>query len=78
MLAGDGCDPQAADVGFRAWWRWKSRNPGGRPKIDRELRDLVRRMGEENPLWGAPRIHGELLKLGFTVAQSTVSLSKAN
>ncbi len=60
-------------MGFRAWWRWKSRNPGGRPKIDRELRDLVRRMCEENPLWGAPRIHGELLKLGFTVAQSTVS-----
>jgi hypothetical protein len=41
-------------MGFRAWWRWKSRNPGGRPKIDRELRDLVRRMSEENPLWGAP------------------------
>ena len=60
-------------MGFRAWWRWKSRNPGGRPKIDPELRDLVRRMCEENPLWGAPRIHGELLKLGFTVAQSTVS-----
>jgi len=60
-------------MGFRAWWRWKSRNPGGRPKIDPELRDLVRRMCEENPLWGAPRLHGELLKLGFTVAQSTVS-----
>ena len=60
-------------MGFRAWWRWKSRNPGGRPKIDPELRDLVRRMCDENPLWGAPRIHGELLKLGFTVAQSTVS-----
>ena len=60
-------------MGFRAWWRWKSRNPGGRPKINRELRDLVRRICEENPLWGAPRIHGELLKLGFTVAQSTVS-----
>ena len=60
-------------MGFRAWWRWKSRNPGGRPKIDQELRDLVRRMCEENPLWGAPRIHGELLKLGFAVAQSTVS-----
>jgi hypothetical protein len=55
-------------MGFRAWWRWKSRNPGGRPMIDRELRDLVRRMCEENPLWGAPRIHGELLKLGFDVA----------
>lgn len=60
-------------AGFRAWWRWKSRNPGGRPKVDRELRDLIRRMCEENPLWGAPRIHGELLKLGFSIAQSTVS-----
>ena len=58
---------------FQAWWRWKSRNPGGRPKVDRELRDLIRRMCQENPLWGAPRIHGELLKLGFAVAQSTVS-----
>jgi len=62
-----------ASSGFRAWWRWKSRNSGGRPKVDRELRDLIRRMCEENPLWGAPRIHGELLKLGFAVAQSTVS-----
>ena len=60
-------------MGFRAWWRWKSRNWGGRPKIDRELRDLIHRMCRENPLWGAPRIHGELLKLGFGVAQSTVS-----
>ena len=60
-------------AGFRAWWRWKSRNHGGRPKIGQELRDLIRRMCEENPLWGAPRIHGELLKLGFDVAQSTVS-----
>ena len=60
-------------MGFRAWWRWKSHNPGGRPGIDQEPRDLVRRMCEENPLWGAPRIHGELLKLGFDVAQSTVS-----
>ena len=60
-------------MGFRAWWRWKSHNPGGRPGIDQEPRDLVRRMCEENPLWGAPRIHGELLKLGFEVAQSTVS-----
>lgn len=59
-------------AGFRAWWRWKSRNRGGRPKVDRELRDLVHRMCNENPLWGAPRIHGELLKLGFAVAQSTV------
>src|SRR5262245_66231824 len=45
----------------------------GRPKIERELRDLIRRMNTENPLWGAPRIHGELLKLGFDVAESTVS-----
>ena len=60
-------------AGFRTWWRWKARNRGGRPKVDSELRDLIRRMCQENPLWGAPRIHGELLKLGFTVAQSTVS-----
>ena len=59
--------------GFQAVWRWKSRNRAGRPKVDRELRDLIRRMSGENPLWGAPRIHGELLMLGFEVAQSTVS-----
>jgi transposase InsO family protein len=60
-------------AGFKAFWRRKSRNRAGRPKVDRELRDLIRRMGRENPLWGAPRIHGELLMLGFEVAQSTVS-----
>jgi transposase InsO family protein len=60
-------------MGFRAFWRWKSRNRAGRPKVDPELRDLIRRMSKENPLWGAPRIHGELLMLGFQVAQSTVS-----
>lgn len=60
-------------AGFRAYWRWKSRGQVGRPRVDRVLRDLVRRMSKENPLWGAPRIHGELLKLGFEVAQSTVS-----
>ena len=59
--------------GFRAFWRWKSRNRAGRPKIDRGLRDLIQRMSRENPLWGASRIHGELLMLGFEVAQSTVS-----
>jgi transposase InsO family protein len=59
--------------GFKAFWRWKSRNRAGRPKVDRGLRDLIRRMSRENPLWGAPRIHGELLMLGFEVAQSTVS-----
>jgi hypothetical protein len=59
--------------GFAAFWRWKSRPLGGRPQIDKEVRDLIRRMSFENPLWGAPHIHGELLKLGFDVAQSTVS-----
>jgi hypothetical protein len=59
--------------GFSAFWRWKSRPLGGRPQIDKELRDLIRRMSFENPLWGAPHIHGELLTLGFDVAQSTVS-----
>ena len=59
--------------GFRAYWHWKSRRRGGRPRIDRELRHLIRRMSHENPLWGAPRIHGELLRLGIEVAQSTVA-----
>jgi hypothetical protein len=59
--------------GFKAFWRWKSRNRAGRPKIDRGLRDLIQRMSRENPLWGASRIHGELLMLGFEVAQSMVS-----
>ncbi len=60
-------------AGFKAFWRWKSRRRAGRPKIDRHLRDLIRQMSRDNPLWGAPRIHGELLMLGFEVAQSTVS-----
>ena len=60
-------------TGFRWYWRWKSRPRGGRPKVSAEIRQLVRRMSWENPLWGAPRIHGELLKLGFDVSQSTVS-----
>ena len=60
-------------AGFRAYWRWKSQGRPGRPRIERELRDLIRRMSKENPLWGAPRIHGELLKLGFELAESTVS-----
>jgi len=60
-------------AGFTAFWRWKSRKRAGRPKIDRGLRDLIRRMSSENPKWGASRIHGELLMLGFEVAQSTVS-----
>jgi transposase InsO family protein len=60
-------------AGFAAYWRWKSRKRAGRPKIDQALRDLIQCMSRENPLWGAPRIHGELLMLGFDVAQSTVS-----
>jgi transposase InsO family protein len=59
--------------GFRAYWRWKSHRRGGRPRIDREIRELIRRMNKENPLWGAPRIHGELLMLGIDVAESTVA-----
>ena len=60
-------------AGFRRYWRWKSGSPGGRPQIDADLRALIRRMSVDNPLWGAPRIHGELLKLGFEVAQSSVA-----
>ena len=60
-------------AGFRCYWRWKSRSRGGRPRIEADLRALIRRMSMENPLCGAPRIHGELLKLGFDVAQSSVA-----
>jgi hypothetical protein len=60
-------------AGFRRYWRWKSNSRGGRPRIEMELRALIRLMSTENQLWGAPRIHGELLKLGFSVAQSTVA-----
>src|SRR5215208_730704 len=60
-------------AGFCRYWRWKSRNLGGRPQTDAALRALIRQMSLENLLWGAPRIRGELLKLGFTVAQSTVA-----
>ena len=60
-------------AGFRYYWRWKSRSLGERPQIGTDLRALIRRMSIENPLWGAPRIHGELLKLGFELAQSSVA-----
>jgi transposase InsO family protein len=60
-------------AGFRRYWRWKSRGRVGRPQVQAELRALIRQMSAENPLWGAPRIHGELLKLGFEVSQSTVA-----
>ena len=64
-------------AGFRRYWRWKSRRVGGRPQIEAELRVLIRRMSLENPLWGAPRIHGELFKLGFEVAHQAHSASFA-
>src|SRR5450755_2557472 len=57
--------------GFHLFWRWRSRS--GRPSVDREIRDLIRQMNAANPLWGAPHIHGELLKLGIEVSQSTVA-----
>ena len=59
--------------GFRLYWRWKSRRRVGRPAVPADIRDLVRTMSRDNPLWGAPRIHGELLKLGIEIAQSTVA-----
>jgi putative transposase len=59
--------------GFGRYWAWKSRRRSGRPAVDAEVRNLIRRMSRANPLWGAPRIHGELLKLGITVSQATVS-----
>src|SRR6201987_1689326 len=60
-------------AGFRAYWRWRSRNRVGRPKVSAELRTLIGEMSRANALWGAPRIHGELLKLGFEIAQSSVA-----
>ena len=60
-------------AGFRAYWRWKSRPRGGRPRASAEIRKLIREMSIANPLWGAPRIHGELLKLGIDVGQTTVA-----
>jgi putative transposase len=59
--------------GFRFYWTCKSRHRGGRLRIDPEIRTLIRRMARENPTWGAPRVHGELLMLGFEVGEATVS-----
>jgi len=59
--------------GFRLFWAWKSRRRTGRPPVAEDMRALIRQMAEENPLWGAPRIHGELLKLGVQVSQATVA-----
>jgi hypothetical protein len=58
---------------FRRFWTWRSRRPPGRPPTDRDVRSLVRRMALANPLWGAPRIHGELLKLAIDIGERTVS-----
>ena len=60
-------------AGFRLYWRWRSRPRGGRPKITEEIRVLIRRMAEENPDWGAPKIHGEIQKLGFVVSERSVA-----
>ncbi len=59
--------------GFKAFWRWKSGSRPGRPRIPRDVRGLIRKVSRANPLWGAPRIHGELRKVGIDVAQSTVA-----
>jgi putative transposase len=59
---------------FRLFWRWRiRRGQPGRPTLPREVRDLIRRMCRENPTWGAPRIHGELLKLGIDIGETSVS-----
>ena len=60
-------------AGFRSYWRWKSRSHGGRPRTPADIRQLIREMSVANPLWGAPRIHGELLKLGIDLGQTTVA-----
>jgi hypothetical protein len=60
-------------AGFGLYWRWRSRPSGGRPKIDEEVRVLIRRLANDNPDWGAPKIHGELQKLGFVVSERSVA-----
>jgi putative transposase len=60
-------------AGFRLYWRWRSRPRGRRPKVSQELRTLIRTMAAENSGWGAPKIHGELLKLGFEISERTVA-----
>ena len=60
-------------AGFRLFWKWRSRARDGRPKTTAEIRTLIRRLAEENSTWGAPKIHGELLKLGFVVSERTVA-----
>ena len=64
---------QRSSRGFRLYWRWKSRRCEGRPSVSPEVRNLIRQMSLANPRWGAPRIHGELLKIGIEVSQATVA-----
>jgi putative transposase len=59
--------------GFRLYWAWKGRRRLGRPSVPREVRALIRTMSQANPLWGVPRIHGELLRLGIQVSQASVA-----
>ena len=60
--------------GFRWYWTWKVRHGrSGRPQVPKDTRDLIRTICRENPLWGAPRIHGELLKLGFSISEASVA-----
>jgi hypothetical protein len=59
--------------GFRLYWRWKSKARGGRPTVPLQIRKLIHEMSIANPLWGAPRIHGELLKLGVDIGQTSVA-----
>jgi len=65
---------------FKLYWTWKSRHDGGRPRNPREQINLIKQMAEENPMWGIPRIHGEILKLVFNISESTVQryVSKKN
>ena len=60
-------------AGSRLFWKWQSRAPAGRPKTTAEIRALIRRLAEENATWGAPKIHGELQKLGFAISERTVA-----
>ncbi len=59
--------------GWRLYWRWRCRSVRGRPKVSAEVRTLIRKMSSQNRLWGAPRIHGELLKLGYDICQTTIA-----
>ena len=63
-------------AGFRSYWRWRSNRIGGRPKVPADIRQLIRDISVANPLWGAPRIHGELLKLGIDIGQTRTFVSR--